>query len=55
MKKLSLVLALTMILSLFAVFTISAEEVTVSVWDGVIPEADTAYAFGGGDGTEDNP
>ncbi len=54
MKKISVLLAVAMIASLFAAFavTASAEE---SIWDGTYPEVNAEAAFGGGSGTVDDP
>ncbi len=55
MKKLSLLLVLSLVLSMMCVFSANAAE-TVSTWDGKWADAhDANYAFGGGDGSEANP
>lgn len=59
MKKLCFLFAI--FLAAFCCIPISAEEAEppasdpVSVWDGVVPAANSGYAFSGGTGTENDP
>ncbi len=54
-RYVSLVCVLAMLISAFAMFTVSAEApATVSKWDGVVPEANLDYHFAG-EGTAENP
>ena len=52
-RLLSLVLTLAIVMSLFAGLTITAS--AASSWDGTIPSVSANYAFGGGNGTANNP
>ncbi|MBE6634071.1 MAG: hypothetical protein E7620_07005 [Ruminococcaceae bacterium] len=54
-KALSLVCVLAMLLSSFGMISVGADaNAEISVWDGVVPEADLNYHFAG-EGTEANP